>query len=272
VFDWDLISLEQNSQRFNGSVLSGFHNLRSPGVTPRRAWKTGLGIIYSQEDQVASGIGTQHVFSTRQVIMNPKINWGIFESIEAGAGMEANWVSGKDVDRTLDGDIVEESQDNADISAGVVGAKWTFLRRERLHLGLAFDSRIAVNRRKFGMLPLTFFNTEVDGEYFFTNRFSLVSNLQFLTSDNFRQVRDEFIFDLAGVYTFSDQFRGLVFGTFQEDDPASTVIFFLGFAGQYLFLQRHSIAIAVDFQVNDARRDVQTQGQFDVELSYTFTF
>jgi hypothetical protein len=43
VFDWDLISLEQNSQRFNGSVLSGFHNLRSPGVTPARAWRPGWG-------------------------------------------------------------------------------------------------------------------------------------------------------------------------------------------------------------------------------------
>jgi hypothetical protein len=74
------------------------------------------------------------------------------------------------------------------------------------------------------------------------------------------------------VYTFSEQFRGLVFGTFLEDDAAHTVLFYLGFAGQYLFLERHSIAIAVDFQVNDASRDVKTQGQLDVEVSYTFTF
>ena len=59
IFDWDLVSLEQNSQRFNGSVLSGFHNIRSAGVTPRRAWKAGLGIIYSKEDQVATGGGTE---------------------------------------------------------------------------------------------------------------------------------------------------------------------------------------------------------------------
>ena len=37
IFDWDLVSLEQNSHRYNASVLSGFHNLRSPGVTPGRA-------------------------------------------------------------------------------------------------------------------------------------------------------------------------------------------------------------------------------------------
>lgn len=46
---------------------------------------------------------------------------------------------------------------------------------------------------------------------------------------------------------------------------------FLGFAGQYLY-HRHSVALAVDFQVNNVRRDVRTEGQIDVELSYTFTF
>ena len=30
--------------------------------------------------------------------------------------------------------------------------------------------------------------------------------------------------------------------------------------------------MAVDFQVNDASREIRTQGQIDVELSYTFTF
>src|SRR5262245_50162674 len=73
VFDWDLVSLEQNSHRFNGSVLSGFHNLRSPGVTPHRAWKTGLGLIYSQENQVATAAGVDSSFSTQRLIMNPKI-------------------------------------------------------------------------------------------------------------------------------------------------------------------------------------------------------
>ena len=80
------------------------------------------------------------------------------------------------------------------------------------------------------------------------------------------------LFDLAGAYTFSEDFRGLVFITIQEDDPAATALLFLGFAGQYLFAQRHSFALAVDFQANDASREVQTQGQLDVEFSYTFTF
>jgi hypothetical protein len=122
------------------------------------------------------------------------------------------------------------------------------------------------------MLSLTLFNAEIDGQYFVTNRFSLVSNFQFMTSDNFQQVRDEVVGDFGGEYTFSDEFRGLVFGTVQEDDPAQTALLFLGFAGQYLFQRCHSFALAVDFQVNDARRDVRTQGQFDLEFSYTFTF
>ncbi len=272
IFDWDLVSLEQNSQRFNGSVLSGFHNLRSPGVTPNRAWKTGLGIIYSQEDQVASAAGVERSFSTQRLIMNPKLNYGFWNAFEAGVGMEANYVKGKEVNRVAGVGPIEESEENANVSAGVVGVKWNFLRLDRLHLGASFDSRVATDRHGFGMLPFSLFNVEIDGEYFFTSRFSLQSNLQFLTSDNHNQVRHEPIFDLAGVYTFSDVFRGLVFGTVQEDDPASTALIFLGFAGQYLFDQRHSFALAVDFQANNASREIRTQGQIDVELSYTFTF
>ena len=34
LFNWDLVSIEQNNQRFNGSALTGFHSIRSAGVTP----------------------------------------------------------------------------------------------------------------------------------------------------------------------------------------------------------------------------------------------
>jgi hypothetical protein len=272
VFDWDLVSLEQNSHRSNGSVLSGFHNLRSAGVTPYRAWKTGLGLIYSQEDQVATGGGQEDVFSTQRIIMNPKLNYGFYESFEAGVGLEANYVRGKDVRQVAGEAPIEESEDNADLSSGVAGLKWNFLRLPRLRLGASFDSRIAAARHEFGMLELTLFNAEVDGEYYFTDRFSLVSNLQFMTSDNWRQVRDELVLDVSGQYTFSDEFRGLVFATAQEDDPASTAVIFVGFAGQYMVGRRHAIAIALDFQVNDASREIETRGQLDLELSYTFTF
>lgn len=272
IFDWDLVSLEQNSQRFNGSVLSGFHNLRSPGVTPSRAWKTGLGIIYSQEDQVATSQGVENTFSTQRLIVNPRINYGFWDAFEAGLGMEANYVKGKEVNHVAGGGTVEENEENANVSACVVGVKWNFLRLDRLHLGASFDTRLATQRHEFGMLPYSLFNVEIDGEYFFTSRFSLQSNIQFLTSDNWTQVVHEPIFDVAGAYTFSDEFRGLVFGTVQEDDPAGTALIFLGFAGQYLFQKRHSFALAVDFQVNDASREIQTRGQIDVELSYTFTF
>jgi hypothetical protein len=272
VFDWDLVSLEQNSQRFNGSVLSGFHNLRSPGTTPHRAFKTGLGLIYSQEDLVATGAGVEQTFSTQRLIMNPKINYGLYDALEGGLGLEANYVTGKEVQGVSGTGPIETSEENADLSAAVAGVKWSFPRWwQNLRLGAAFDTRLALNRHGFGMLPQSLFNFEVDGEYSVTNRFSLVGNLQFITSDSFKEISDEVIGDVGATYTFSDQFRGLVFGTLQEDDPAQAVIIFLGFAGQYLF-ERHSFALAVDFQVNDVRRDVRTEGQIDVEFSYTFTF
>jgi hypothetical protein len=272
VFDWDLVSLEQNSQRFNGSILSGFHNLRSPGVTPARAWKTGLGLIYSKEDDIATTTEGERTFSTQRLIMNPKLNYGFWDSLEAGVGMEANYVTGKEINGLPNVGTVVQSDENAAASAVDAGLKYSFLKLERLRLGVSADSRIAVDRHAFGMLPYTLFDIELDGQYYFTNRFSLLSNLQFMTSDNFNQVRDEFVFDLGGAYTFSDKFRGLVFGTLMEDDPASTAVLFLGFAGQYLFAERHSFTLAVDFQVNDATREVRTQGQFDLEFSYTFTF
>jgi len=272
IFDWDLVSLEQNSHRFNGSVLSGFHSLRSPGVTPHRAWKAGLGLLYSQEDQIASEGGQEHSFSTQRLIMNPKVNYGFFDSIEVGAGLEANYVEGKTVDAIPGLGTVRQSEDNADLSAAVVGVKWAFPPWWRqLRLGAAFDARIAVNRGEFGLLPETLFNVELDSEYVFTSRFSMVGNLQFMTSDDFHEISDQVIADLGATYTFSDRFRGMVFGTAQEDDPSNAATFFLGFAGQYL-AGRHAVTVAVDFQINDVRRDVRTEGQIDLEVSYTFTF
>ena len=272
-FDWDLISLEQNSQRLNGSVLSGFHNIRSPGVTPHRAFKAGMGMIYSQEDQIAAlGGGAESSFSTQRLIANPKLNYGLFEALEAGAGLEATWISGKEVRTLPSGGSSEESEENLDLSAAVVGVKWALPRWfRRLRLGLAFDSRIAVNRAEFGMLESTLFNVETDWEWLFTSRFSLVGNLQLMTSDDFADVAEEVVCDLGATYTFSDQFRGLLFGTLKEDDPARTVVVFLGFAGQYLKGQ-HSVSLAVDFQLNDASREVRTEGLIDLEVSYTFTF
>ena len=86
-FDWDLISLEQNNNRFNGSVLSGFHSIRSPGVTPSGAWKTGLGLLYSHEEQSASSGSTVRTLETDRITVNPKINVGFFEWFEAGLGI-----------------------------------------------------------------------------------------------------------------------------------------------------------------------------------------
>ncbi len=272
VFDWDLVSLEQNSQRFNGSVLSGFHTIRSPGVTPRGAWKAGVGLIYSQEDQIASESGFDHSFSTQRLILNPKINRGLWDALEVGVGLEANYVVGTEVNQVAGLPTIESSEENTGLSAAVAGIKvalppWW----EKLRLGLAFDTRVALNRHEFGMLDHSLFNFEVDGEYRFTSRFSMLGNLQLLTSDSFSEVSGEVVGDVAAAYTFSDQFRGLGFVTAKEDDPANSVAFFLGFAGQYLF-GSHSIAMAVDFQLNEVRREIRTEGQIDVELSYTFTF
>ena len=204
--------------------------------------------------------------------MNPKVNYGLYDALEAGLGLEANYVVGKQVSSIPGVGPVEQSESNTDVSAAVAGVKWAFPQIfEKLRLGASFDSRVALQRHEFGMLPLSLFNVELDGEYLFTSRFSAVWNLQFMTSDNFKQVQSEVVGDLGATYTFSDQFRGLVFGTLKEDDPARTAVAFLGFAGQYLY-HRHSVALAVDFQVNNVRRDVRTEGQIDVELSYTFTF
>ena len=268
--NWDLVSLEQNNARFNASVLSGFHSIRSPGVSPHRAWKTGIGILYTRQEQVAVASNTE-LFEQQQVIFNPKINYGLYNSVEVGAGLEATWTEGKDI--TFDQEtatVLDDGRQEWDVSAFGLGLKWGALQNRRLRLALSFDTRIALNRGRFGTLPATVYNFELDGDYAVTSRFSLGSNLQFLTSDR-SDAQDQVVLDLASHYSFSDRFRGMIFLTAQEDDEADDILLFTGFAGQYVF-EQHSFTLALDLQLNDARREVRTQRQLDIELSYTFTF
>jgi hypothetical protein len=268
-FDWDLVSLEQATPRYNASVLSGFHSVRSPGVTPRRAWKTGLGLLYSREEQVLESTNTEF-FRREQLILNPKINYGLFTDFEAGAGFEASWTKGREPVTLSDGSMGTESEESFEASAAALGVKWGFLRLEKLRLGLAFDSRIAVNQEAFGALPGTIYNVELDGDYRVGERLSAVTNIQYLTNNHWFE-EDLFVFDGGLVYTFSDEFRGMLFGTLVQDDEADNVLIFAGIAGQYVF-EQHSFTLAFDLQINEADRDVRTQKQIDVEFSYTFTF
>ena len=268
-FDWDLVSLEQATPRYNASVLSGFHSVRSPGVTPRRAWKTGLGLLYSREEQVLVSTNTE-IFRREQLIANPKINYGLFTNVEAGAGFEASWAKGREPVTLSDGSMGTVSEESFEASAAALGVKWGFLRLERLRLGLAFDSRIAVNKEAFGALPGTIYNVELDGDYRLNERLSAVTNLQYLTNNHWFE-EDQFVFDAGLVYTFSDEFRGMLFGTIVEDDASDSALLFGGIAGQYVF-EQHSFTLAFDLQINEATRDVRTQKQIDVEFSYTFTF
>jgi hypothetical protein len=269
LFNWDLVSLEQTNPRFNASVLSGFHSLRSPGVTPSRALKTGLGILYTQEEQVAKGTDTE-LFSREQVIFNPKLNYGLLGLFELGAGFEATWARGRDLEAGPGGVTETVPREEAEASAADLGIKWGFFKLGRLRLALAFDTRIAVNRGLFGALPQTLYNLEVDGDFAFTPRFGLISNLQYL-STNYLFDNDLIVFDLGTTYTFSDKFRGMVFGTLSREDEADNVLLFMGMAAQYVF-EQHSFTVAIDLQLNEARRDIRTQRQIDVEFSYTFTF
>ena len=266
-FDWDLVSLEQNNPRFNASVLSGFHSVRSPGVTPHRGWKTGIGLLFSREEQVAVTSGTE-LFEREQLTLNPRVNYGALPAVEVGAGFESVWTEGKEL---LDAPLSGTDSENAwEASAVGLGAKWAFLDTRPLRLALSFDSRVAINRKAFGTLPATVYNLEIDGDYAITSRFIIAGNLQFMTSDR-DAIRDQVILDLAGQYAFSDRFRGMLFSTAIEDDEADEVLFFIGFAGQYV-IEQHSFTLALDFQLNDASREIRTERQLDVELTYTFTF
>ncbi len=269
IFNWDLVSLEQNSNRFNASVLSGFHTVRSPGVTPYRGWKTGVGILFSREEQVAVATNTE-LFNREQILVNPKLNYGFWPGFEVGAGFETVWTKAKDIRGAPSGAIDARSEQRVEPSAVGLGLKWNAFAADRLRLALSFDSRIAVNRGELGTLPATIMNVEVDSDYTITPRWSVISNLQFQFADE-QPVEDEAVLDLATAYTFSDQFRGMIFTTGKEDDEASSILYFVGLAGQYVY-EQHSFTLALDFQLNDAEREIRTQSQLDLEFSYAFTF
>jgi len=268
-FNWDLVSLEQNNSRFNASVLTGFHSVRSPGVSPARAWKAGLGLLFSREEQVAVDSNTE-LFNRDRLTVNPKINYGLLGNFELGGGFEASWTEGKEIVPLVGGGIDDVSESEFEASAVGLGAKWAFFDERRLRLALSFDTRIAINRGAFGALPGTLYNFELDGDYAVTSRFSIVSNLQFMTGD-LNRIDDQVIVDLAGTYAFSERFRGMLFTTAVEDDEADDILLFLGVAGQFVY-EQHSITVALDNQLNEADREVRTQSQLDIELSYTFTF
>ena len=269
-FDWDLVSLEQSNPRFNASVLSGFHSVRSPGITPSRAWKTGLGVLYSRQEQVLESTNTE-VFSQQELVLNPKVNHGFFGVFEVGAGFEATWAKGEEVETPPGGGpAVTEPAEAFEASAADLGIKWSLLQTGRLRMALAFDSRIAVNKGAFGTLPATIYNLEIDADFALTSRLSVITNVQYLTTGHLFE-EDQFLFDAATAYSFNDRFRGMLFGTLVEDNEADNVLLFLGIAGQYVF-EQHSFTLAIDLQLNEALRDVRTQKQVDVEFSYAFTF
>lgn len=268
LFNWDLVSLEQNNPRFNASVLSGFHSVRSAGVTPARGWKTGLGVLYSREEQVAVSTNTQ-LFNQELVIINPKVHRGFLDYLEVGTGLEFSWASGKSSKPGPSG-IETRPQESIGMSAVDWGVKWGAPALGRLRWALSLDGRVAVDRKEFGRLPVTLYNAELDVDYIMTRRLSLLGNLQFMTSDHFWR-EDQVMLDLAASYTFHDRFRGMIFGTALHEEVADNALFFVGLAGQYVF-EQHSFSLSLDVQVNEANRDVRTQQQIDLSLSYTFTF
>jgi hypothetical protein len=268
-FDWDLISLEQNNLRFNGSVLSGFHSVRSPGVTPRDAWKAGVGILFSREELVAETPGSETEINNDRLILNPKLNYGFLDCFEIGTGLELNYATGEEVGN-VGGVATRTSEHELDFSAAVGGLKWNFYRDDGVRLAASFDTRAALRAGTFGMLPATLFNFELDGDYAFTSKFSMLANLQFLTADR-PSWHDQGILDVAAAYAFSDEFRGMLFTTAMGDEEVHDVVGFFGLAGQYV-MDVHSFTFAIDFQLNDAQRELRTENQVDLELSYTFTF
>lgn len=269
-FDWDLVSLEQNNNRFNGSVLSGFHSVRSAGVTPRDATKMGLGLLYSHEELVARTQAELEPFDNDLLILNPKINHGLWDIIEVGAGLELNFANGKEVDRLPGGGLMTSAETEFGFSAVVGGLKWQFFADHGLRLAASVDTRAALQAGTFGMLEATYFNFELDGDLQLTSQLSLLTNLQLITSDR-NTVQDLGVLDLAAAYGFNDRFRGMVFTTVQEDDEAREPVYFFGVAGQIVH-EVHSFTFAVDFQLNDVRREIEAENQIDLEFSYAITF
>jgi len=268
LFNWDLVSLEQNNQRFNGSALTGFHSIRSAGVTPLGGWKMGLGFLYTGEEQFDRSRGdSDPLFRRNEVYLNPKLNMGLFENIEFGAGLVAAYANGRAM---LNGEPPTVDREEGALSSADLGVKWKFYDDRQLRLALSFDTRLSLNEGTFGMLKGNYYNVELDGDYAVTSRLSMAGNLQFLTSDS-ADLENQFILDIAAVYSFTSTFRGMLFSTIQEDDLARTFLGFLGFAGQYVYKQ-HAFTLSFDIQLNDADRAIRTEEQIDIALSYTYAF
>ena len=268
LFNWDLVSLEQNNQRFNGSALTGFHSIRSAGVTPLGGWKMGLGFLYTGEEQFDRSRGDSNpLFRRNEVYLNPKLNMGLFENIEFGAGLVAAYANGRAM---LNGEPPTVDREEGALSSADLGVKWKFYDDRQLRLALSFDTRLSLNEGTFGMLRGNYYNVELDGDYAVTRRLSMAGNLQFLTSDS-AELENQFILDVAAVYSFTNTFRGMLFSTIQEDDLARTFLGFLGFAGQYVYKQ-HAFTLSFDIQLNDADRAIRTEEQIDIALSYTYAF
>ena len=268
LFNWDLVSLEQNNQRFNGSALTGFHSIRSAGVTPLGGWKMGLGFLYTGEEQFDRSRGdSDPLFRRNEVYLNPKFNMGLFENIEFGAGLVAAYANGRAME---DGEPPTVDREEGALSSADLGVKWKFYDDRQLRLALSFDTRLSLNEGTFGMLKGNYYNVELDGDYAVTSRLSMAGNLQFLTSDS-AELENQFILDVAAVYSFTNTFRGMLFSTIQEDDLARTFLGFIGFAGQYVHKQ-HAFTLSFDIQLNDADREMRTEEQIDIALSYTYAF
>ena len=268
LFNWDLVSLEQNNQRFNGSALTGFHSIRSAGVTPLGGWKMGLGFLYTGEEQFDRSRGDSNpLFRRNEVYLNPKLNMGLFENIEFGAGLVAAYANGRAM---LNGEPPTVDREEGALSSADLGVKWKFYDDRQLRFALSFDTRLSLNEDTFGMLKGNYYNVELDGDYAVTSRLSMAGNLQFLTSDS-AELKNQFILDVAAVYSFTNTFRGMLFSTIQEDDLARTFLGFIGFAGQYVYKQ-HAFTLSFDIQLNDADREIRTEEQIDIALSYTYAF
>ena len=268
LFNWDLVSLEQNNQRFNGSALTGFHSIRSAGVTPLGGWKMGLGFLYTGEEQFDRSRGDSNpLFRRNEVYLNPKLNMGLFENIEFGAGLVAAYANGRAM---LNGEPPTVDREEGALSSADLGVKWKFYDDRQLRFALSFDTRLSLNEATFGMLKGNYYNVELDGDYAVTSRLSMAGNLQFLTSDS-ADLKNQFILDVAAVYSFTNTFRGMLFSTIQEDDLARTFLGFIGFAGQYVYKQ-HAFTLSFDIQLNDADRAIRTEEQIDIALSYTYAF
>jgi hypothetical protein len=192
---------------------------------------------------------------------------GLFENIEFGAGLVAAYANGRAM---LNGEPPTVDREEGALSSADLGVKWKFYDDRQLRFALSFDTRLSLNEDTFGMLKGNYYNVELDGDYAVTSRLSMAGNLQFLTSDS-ADLKNQFILDVAAVYSFTNTFRGMLFSTIQEDDLARTFLGFIGFAGQYVYKQ-HAFTLSFDIQLNDADRAIRTEEQIDIALSYTYAF